>query len=101
MLLWQLCRLTVLLSMCWGLLFVNLQLAEASLQAWGALQGAKLATQALAEAADKFAHVSREAAHFEPAHFASIGGFTHLAMNVANFMLESRHLPSLLNHPFS
>ena len=27
--------------------------------------------------------------------------FTHLAMNVANFMLESRHLPSLLNHPFS
>ena len=87
MLLWQLCRLTVLLSMCWGLLFVNLQLAEASLQAWGALQGAKLASQALAEAADKFAHVSREATHFEPAHFASIGGFTHLAMNVANFML--------------
>ena len=100
-LLWQLCRLTVLLGMCWGLLFVNLQLAEASLQAWGALQGAKLATQALVEAADKFAHVSREAAHFEPARFASIGGFTHLAMNVANFMLESRHLPSLLNHPFS
>ena len=99
-LLWQLCRLTVLLGMCWGLLFVNLQLAEASRQAWGALQGAKLATQALVEAADKFAHVSREAAHFEPAHFASIGGFTHLAMNVANFMLESRHLPSLLNHPF-
>ena len=87
--------------MCWGLLFVNLQLAEVSLQAWRALQGAKLATQALAEAADTFAHVSREATHFEPIHFASIGGSTHLAMNAANFMLEPRHVPSLLNHPFS
>ena len=96
MLLWHLFRLTVLLSVCWGLLFVNLQVAEAS----GCFVGVKLATQALTEAADKFEHLSHTAAQSEPARFASIGGFAHLAMNVANLILESKHFTSVMNHPF-
>lgn len=94
-LLWKLCRLTVLLSLCWGLLALNLHLAQASLQTWGAVQGVKLATDALSKVADKFAHANHEAAFSGPAPFASLGGFTHLAMNVAQLMLKSRYLPSL------
>lgn len=72
-LLWKLCRLSVLLSLCWGLLALNLHLAQASLQAWGAVQGVKLAADALSQAADKLAHTSHEAAYPGPAPFCILG----------------------------
>ena len=93
---WRLCTVAVLLSMCWGMLRLNLYLAQACLQEWEAAQALNLAKEALTEATAA-AEVNAERARsfhngksFSAAVFPSLqellGGFPHL--DSVNLMLQ-------------
>ena len=93
---WRLCTVAVLLSICWGMLRLNLYLAQACLQEWEAAQALNLAKEALTEATAAAEVNSERARSFHPgksfsaAVFPSLqellGGFPHL--DSVNLMLQ-------------